>query len=114
LVAFLSFTLRVEVRELLMWQRMIHTDASTLGWLKAADKALSGDAPCSGCMSISKMRISGEEDQGFAAPTTPCPELLLSRTEDIGITPHARFSPFDDPEKLLPGRFGSPPEPPPV
>jgi len=77
LLGFLFTTFHWEVDQVMMWQQMIRDSGEEIGLLRAANQALSGNSPCSGCKSLSRQHVSERDSDSLSSGDHHTVERLL-------------------------------------
>lgn len=114
LLCFGILTFQWEIQQVMMYQRMVQDRAEEMGWMAAADQALSGEAPCSGCMKLSRQKVADQDDEALATTQSPT-EDMMSCESVLGLICRAScFSAYRPYTPSFQSRLLPPPMPPPV
>ncbi len=79
LTVFTLVTFQWELEQVMMWRTMMAANSGS-GFLAAANQALSGEAPCTKCKSLSKRRISSESPDVISAVSVSVHDLSLPQS----------------------------------
>ncbi len=67
LLLFAAADLRREGAQILLWGQMIVESRAETSWMEAMESTLSGNAPCSGCLKLTRAHFASSAD-AFDAP----------------------------------------------
>ena len=114
LIGFGCVSFHWEVRQVMMWQEMVTAEGPEVSWIEAADRALSGETPCSGCLELSREQVAGESDEAVGDAGCPPMDDVLIPEDSMWLEPSAYFSAFQRVVPHVQERLLPPPTVPPV
>ena len=104
LLCFGVLTFQWEIEQGLMYQDMVRDRAPEVGWMAATDQALSGETPCSGCMKLSRQKVSAEEEEEMVSAGVASEELMSACSPCSLIPPLGLFSTYQPDTPLFRSR----------